>query len=502
MIERPFVQICMPLTVSETRIILIGALLAQFLGALDQTVVATALPAISADLGDVELLSWIVTSYLLASTCCMPIVGKLSDFYGRRRMLLLSVAIFTLASMLCAAAPTMLTLILARALQGVGCAGLFTLPQAIIGDTVAPRERGRWNAYTSSVWLSSSLLGPPLGGTLTAHFGWPWIFWINLPLGLIVLAIAAHTLKKLPVVRRRAEIDYASIVLLSGSTIALLCVLSLGGKRLAWSSPALLALALAAVLLGALFLYRQTHAKEPVLPLRFLRDKVIQPVLSASFILYGSYLACIVLGALYFQIGLGLPVDRVGLVIIPMMVANTAASNLAGRHIRHSGRYRAQPMIGVTIATIFFAIMAIFADRMSVLEAMLVLMVAHAGLGPIFPAGMVASQNAVEARDLGAISGAMGFSRALGGAVIVAAGSALVLGLVAASLPELGAVANLEDLVRRDLPPEARRLVAASFGGLFAALAVTTATGLLLFSRVEERTLRGAAPSPAPAASD
>src|SRR6185312_11979228 len=288
----PVCRICMPLTVSETRIILIGALLAQFLGALDQTVVATALPAISADLGDVELLSWIVTSYLLASTCCMPIVGKLSDFYGRRRMLLLSVAVFTLASMLCAAAPTMLTLILARALQGVGCAGLFTLPQAIIGDIVAPRERGRWNAYTSSVWLSSSLLGPPLGGTLTAHFGWPWIFWINLPLGLIVLAIAAHTLKKLQVVRRRAEIDYASIVLLSGSTIALLCVLSLGGKRLAWSSPALLALALAAVLLGALFLYRQTHAKEPVLPLRFLRDKVIQPVLSASFILYGSYLAC------------------------------------------------------------------------------------------------------------------------------------------------------------------------------------------------------------------
>jgi EmrB/QacA subfamily drug resistance transporter len=492
----------MQLTVSETRIILIGAMLAQFLGALDQTVVATALPAISADLGDVELLSWIVTSYLLASTCCMPIVGKLSDFYGRRRMLLLSVATFTFASILCAAAPSMLTLILARALQGVGCAGLFTLPQAIIGDTVPPRERGRWNAYTSSVWLSSSLLGPPLGGTLTAHFGWPWIFWINLPLGLIVLAIAAHTLKKLPVVRRRAEIDYGSMALLSAATIALLCVLSLGGKRLAWDSPGLLSLAAGAVLLAGLFLYRQLHAKEPILPLRFLRDRVIQPVLSASFILYGSYLTCIVLGALYFQIGLGLPVDRAGLVIIPMMAANTAASNMAGRHIRRSGRYRLQPLIGVSIAAVFFAIMAIFADRMSVLEAVLVLTVAHAGLGPMFPAGMVAVQNAVEARDLGAISGAMGFSRALGGAVVVAAGSALVLGLVAASLPELGAVANLEDLVRRDLPPEARRLVAGSFGALFAGLAVTTALGLALFSRVEERTLRGAAPASAPASAD
>ncbi len=487
----------MQLTVSETRIILTGAMLAQFLGALDQTVVATALPAISADLGDVELLSWIVTSYLLASTCCMPIMGKLSDFYGRRRMLLIAVGIFTAASLLCAAAPSMLTLIIARALQGVGCAGLFTMPQAILGDAVAPRERGHWNAYTSSVWL-----GPPLGGTLTAHFGWPWIFWINLPLGLIAFALAFHTLKKLPVQRRPAEIDYASMALLSGATIALLCVVSLGGKRLPWGSPQLLSLVFAGLLLGACFLYRQTRAKEPILPLRFLRDPVIQPALSASFILYGSYLTCIVLGALYFQIGLGLPVDRAGLVLIPMMVTNTITSNRVGKHIRRTGRYRIQPLVGVGISICFLTVMAFFADRLSVIEAMILMTLALGGLGAIFPAGMVSTQNAVEPRDLGAISGAMGFARALGGAVVVAAGSALVLGLVSAALPELGAVTNLEELVRHELTPEARRLVAACFGSLFAGLAVTSAVGLFLFSRIEERPLRGSAPAPAPAASD
>jgi EmrB/QacA subfamily drug resistance transporter len=491
----------MSLTQSEVRSIIVGAMLAQFLGALDQTVVATALPAISADLGDVELLSWIVTSYLLASTCCMPIVGKLSDFYGRRRMLLLCVAIFILGSILCAAAPTMLTLIFARALQGVGCAGLFTLPQAIIGDTVPPRERGRYAAYTSSVWLGSSLLGPPLGGTLTAYFGWPWIFWINLPLGLFVVLIASRALRKLPINRRRAEIDYASMALLSGASISLLCVLSLGGKRLAWTSPALAALGALAVLLAVLFLYRQAVAREPILPLRFLRDRAISPVLGASFIIYGSYLCLIVLGALYFQIGLGLPVDRAGLVIIPMMVCNTVASNWSGRHIRRYGRYKAPPLIAVPFTLAGLTVMALYADDMSVPVAALVLTIAHTGIGPIFPASMVAVQNAAEPRDLGAITGAIGFARALGGAVLVAAGSALVLGLIAAALPELGAIASLEDLVRHDLTPGARQVVAHAFGVLFGALAVATALGYLVFARAEERPLRGA-PSSAPATGD
>jgi MFS family permease len=416
-------------------------------------------------------------------------------------MLLISIGIFILASVLCAAAPTMLTLILARALQGVGMAGLFTLPQAIVGDTVPPRERGRYAAYTSSVWLGSSLLGPPLGGTLTAHFGWPWIFWINLPLGLLVMLIASRALRKLPITRRRAQIDYASIALLCGATTSLLCVLSLGGKRLAWSSASLLALAAAAIVLTVLFLYRQLLVREPILPLRFLRDRVIQPVLGASFIIYGTYLTLIVLGALYFQIGLGLPADQAGLIIIPMLVCNTAASNWAGRSIRRTGRYKAPPLFGLPLTVAGLVVMAFFADSMSALMAGLVLTVAHAGLGPTFPASMVAVQNAVEPRDLGAISGAIGFARALGGAVLVAASSALVLGVIAASLPELGAVANLEELVRHNLSPEGHRLVAHAFGILFAALAGTASLGFLIFARTEERTLRGT-PTSTPASAD
>jgi EmrB/QacA subfamily drug resistance transporter len=479
----------MTLAPSEVRIIVAGAMLAMFLSALDQTIVATALPPIARDLGDFALISWVITAYLLTSTCVTPIVGKLSDFYGRRRLLTICLAVFMAGSALCALASGMVALILARALQGLGGGGLITLAQAIVADVVSPRERGRYAGYFAIVWASSALLGPTLGGVVTQHYGWPWIFWINLPLGVAALLIADRALRKLPVEHRRLPIDYASIVLLSGATVALLLALSLGGRRFAWTSPEMAALAVLALALGVLFVRAQSRSGEPILPPRFLGDRVVGPSLAAIFVIYGSYLVLAVLVPVYFQIALGAPVSDAGLLMIPLLLSSTITANLAGRWTRRSGRYKRPPLVGLPVTVLALAVVALFADRLSTMAASLALMVAGFGMGPIFPCSTVAAQNAVERRDLGAVSGAIGFARALGGAIFVAAASALVLGLIAGALPEARHLASLEDLARQVLPDDARLAVARAFGIIFGAVAGGFAIGLALFARVEDRTL-------------
>ncbi|HZS82764.1 MAG TPA: MDR family MFS transporter [Stellaceae bacterium] len=480
----------MPLAPAEIRVVIIGAMLALFLSALDQTIVATALPPIARDLGDFALISWVITAYLLTSTCVTPIIGKLSDLYGRRQTLRVCLLLFMAGSALCALAPSMVALILARALQGLGGGGLITLAQTIVADVVSPRERGRYSAYFSVVWASSSVLGPTMGGVMTEAYGWPWIFWINLPLGLLALLVSDRALRKLPVGRHRAPIDYASVLILTGATVALLLVLSLGGKRLAWTAPATLALAAAALLLGALFAWLQRRSAEPILPPHFLADRVIRPVLGSSFIVYGSYLAIAVLAPIYFQVALGVRVDEAGLLMIPLMLSSTVTANVAGRWSRRSGRYKRPPLLGLPVTVATMAVIALLAQRWSAPAASIALMLAGFGLGPFFPCSTVAAQNAVERGDLGAVSGAIAFSRALGGAIAIAAASALVLGLAAHALPGGNKLASIEDLTRQALPPEARAAVAGAFGIMFGAATALLALGLAVFARVEDRMLR------------
>ena len=488
-------------TAAETRIIVIGAMLAMFLSALDQTIVATALPPIARDLGDFALISWVITAYLLTSTCVTPIVGKLSDLHGRRPLLMICLVAFMVGSALCALAPTMVALILARALQGLGGGGLITLAQTIVADVVAPRERGRYAGYFAAVWASAALLGPTLGGVVTQYYGWPWIFWINLPLGLAALLITERALRKLPAEQHRSPIDYASIALLSGATVALLLVLSLGGKRFAWTAPEMLGLAALAVVLAALFVRAQLRSAEPVLPPRFLGDAVIGPALAAIFVIYGSYLALAVLTPIYFQVALGAPVGEAGLLMIPLLLSSTVTANVAGRWTRHSGRYKRPPLVGLPVTVLALAILAVFAERLSSAAASAVLMIAGFGMGPIFPCSTLAAQNAVERRDLGAVSGAIGFARALGGAIFVAGASALLLGLIVGALPESGHLASLEDLARRVLPSDARAAIAGAFGIIFGVIAGCFAVGLAIFARIEERTLRDR-PAIAPSSAD
>jgi EmrB/QacA subfamily drug resistance transporter len=484
----------------EVRVVIWGALLAMALSALDQTIVATAMPAIARDLGDVSLLSWIVSAYLLTSTCITPIVGKLSDLYGRRRMLIGALLVFMLGSALCALSHGMVPLILSRGLQGVGGGSLITLGQAVIGDVVSPRERARYSAYFSIVFASASILGPSLGGFMTQYWGWPWIFWINVPLGLTALVVANRALRKLPVRHRRAVIDYAGIATLSCATVLLLIVVSLGGNRLPWTAPLTLALAAVSAILAAIFFWIQRRAPEPVLPPRILADRVMKPLLAATFVIIGTFLAINVLSPVYFQVALGLPASEAGLLTIPLLVSTTISSSFASRYSSRVGRYKRPTLLSLPVAIAALGVLAFTADRISAPIAAVILTIAGLGIGPAYPASSVAALNAVEPRDMGVASGSLIFARALGSAIMIAVATALVLALAAEALPN-GGRGGLEELVRATLTPGARAIVAHSFGIMFGAAAVMLAVGLGIFACVEDRLLRdkpGAA-NPAPA---
>ena len=476
-------------TPREISAVIWGALLAMSLAALDQTIIATAMPAMARDLGHVSLLSWIVSAYLLTSTCVTPIIGKLSDLYGRRRMLITALLVFMAGSVLCALSSSMIALILARALQGVGGGSLITLGQAVIGDVVTPRERARYSGYFSVVFASASVLGPTLGGFLSQYWGWPWIFWINLPLAVTALFIVDRALRKLPIQHRHLPIDYAGITALSGATVALLSVVTLGGHQMAWTAPGTAALAVTAVVLAGAFAWIQGRAADPVLPPRFMADKVMKPLLSASFVIIGTFISITVLAPIYFQVALGLPASESGVLTIPMLVSGSITSIFASRHSTKSGRYKRPPLIALPVAILALVMLALTATHLTPLAAAAIFAVIGAGVGPTYPSSSVAAPNAVGARDMGAASGALVFARALGSAIMIAVASALVLALAAEALPDGGAN-GLEGLVQTTLGAAARQTIAQAFGVMFGAAAAMLCIGLALFARVEDRELR------------
>ncbi|MBM3533980.1 MAG: MFS transporter [Alphaproteobacteria bacterium] len=480
----------MQLAEPEVRAAIAGAMTMMFLAALETTIVSTALPTIAADLGDVHLLSWVVTSYLLTSTCSTPIAGKLGDLYGRRRMLHVALAVFLVASVLCALSTTMLELALARALQGAGGGALITSAQTAVADVVAPRERGRYSVYLSIVWGASSLIGPTLGGILAQNPGWPWIFWLNLPIGVAALLYSDRALRRLPIHGRKAPLDLAGILLLAAGTLLVLLALSLGGTRFPWASTELIAGAATGAALLFVFGLRQIRISDPILPPRFFRDGVVGPTLAAIFLSFGAYLVVAVLSPIFFQVGLQIAPATVGLLMMPMMVSSTYTAWVAGRYTKTHGGYRRPPFLGLPVAAAALALLALFAERVSAFEATVLLTIFGFGIGPIFPVTMVAAQNAVERRDLGAVTGAIGFARALGAAMLIAAASALMLALIVAWVPDMTGLSSLDELVRRPLSGPARAEVAQAYGVMLWAIVGVLAASLVAFALVEARPLK------------
>ena len=326
---------------------MLGIMLAMFLGALDQTIVATALPTIGRHFANLGDLSWVVTAYLLTATAVTPLYGKLSDIHGRRAMMLIAICIFVVGSLACALAPSMTALVFARALQGAGGGGLIALAQTIIADIVSPRERGRYQGYIGAVFAASSIGGPVLGGFLTQHVDWSLIFWINLPLGLAALGMTSNVLKRVPYVPRKHKLDVIGAALMMAAAVALLLALSWGGRRFDWISAEFGALLATSTVLWGLFAWRLVVAEEPFLPIAVLANPVVRCAALAGGCSMATLVGMTIFVPLYFEVVMHMSASQSGLALIPQLGATVVFSTVTGRLMTHVVHYKRMPLIGL-----------------------------------------------------------------------------------------------------------------------------------------------------------
>jgi EmrB/QacA subfamily drug resistance transporter len=410
-----------------------GILLCIFLAAIDQTVVIPAVPAIAAELHGFDHLSWIITAYLLTSTAATPVYGKLSDTYGRRAMLLPAIALFVAASMLCGFARTPLELIGARALQGLGGGGLMAMAQAAIADVVSPRERGRYQGYMAGSWAVASIAGPVVGGWMTDQLSWRWIFWCNLPIGLLAFVLCERGLRLLPVRGLRSRIDWAGAGLLAAATTFCLMVLTWGGTAYPWLSAPVLGAALATLILLGLLVAQERRAADPLMPGRLFANAVfVRGVLVASIASSGTF-AAIFLLPLFFQLLRGASAEQAGTLIVPYLAFNVAGAYAAGQAARWLGRGRPILLAGLLLAAAGFMLLGTLSARSPQAVALAGMAVMGFGIGACMPTSLVIVQNAAERRDVGAATGTLLFLRSLGGAFGSALSGSLLAGRVASA---------------------------------------------------------------------
>jgi EmrB/QacA subfamily drug resistance transporter len=421
----------------------------MFLAALDQTIVAPALPTIARELQEFDSVSWVVTAYLLSATSATPILGKLSDLYGRRQMMMISVAVFVFGSFCCALSPSMLALICSRAIQGIGGGALISIANTIVADVVSPRERGRYQGYFASVFALASIAGPVLGGFFTEYLNWTVIFWINLPLGGLAIYISSRALARLPVKGVSHRIDYLGSVLMAGSTICLLLALTWGGHRYDWLSVPTIGLFVASVVLCAMFLRQQSTAQEPVLPLTLLMNPVIRMTSILGLMSMMIYVSASVYVPLYLEFVRHMDASSSGTVLIALMTGVVGGALITGQYMRFRGRYKWPPTIGAGCAALALAALAFGGAGHSNVACVAVLTIMGIGLGTIFPAIMVATQNAASGGNMGIATANHAFFRSLGGAIGVSLFGAIILGIIGAHLGVAGAKgAELNDVLQ------------------------------------------------------
>src|SRR5213079_1252262 len=341
-----------PLTRSEVRTILMSLMLTMFLAALDQTIVAAALPTIGGQFHDVSNLSWVITAYLLASTAVAPVFGTLSDIYGRRAMIITALSLFIAGSVLCALAPNMPVLILARGLQGLGGGGIMPIVQTVISDVISPRERGQYQAYFSGVWVAAGIGGPILGGVFAEHLHWSMIFWINVPLGLASLALLLPRMSRIPVFHRRRTVDWLGGVLLMASAVVFMLVLTWGGNRYLWLSPTIVAMIGASAALACSFVWYARKADEPFLPLPLLGGTVAPYAMAAGGFALGAITGLTVNLPLYYEVVYHLSASEAGLALIPLAAISTCGAAIAGRTMARARHYKRVAITGTLVATV------------------------------------------------------------------------------------------------------------------------------------------------------
>lgn len=442
-----------------------GIILAMLLGALDQTIVATAMPTIGRELGDEDQVSWVASIYLLTATAVTPLYGKLSDIHGRRIVLLAAIIMFTLGSIACALAPTMFILIVARAAQGMGGGGLISLAQTIIADIIAPKERGRYQIYIASVFMMASVLGPVLGGFFTEHLHWSLIFWINLPLGFAAYLMTSAALKKLPRHDRPHQLDILGAVLMVIATVSLMLALTFGGIRFAWSSAPILGLLSLSVMVWALFGLRLAKAHEPLIPVELLANQVVRMGTLSAFFGMGTYIGLTIYMPVYFETVSGLSASNSGLALIPLMIGTVGGATLSGRVMLHMENYKRLPIWGLLGAMLGVAVLVCAGKYLPLAAVELIIGLVSVGLGTLLPVTTVAIQNAVEPHQLGTATGTANFFRQLGSALLVAVFGAILLSGSGAETAE-----KLPETLTGDVAVSTFRLIfMAVFAGFFCA---------------------------------
>ncbi|HXS41989.1 MAG TPA: MFS transporter [Stellaceae bacterium] len=461
--------------------ITIGVLLPLFLGSLDQTIVGAALPAIGRSFGDLQNVPWVATAYLLTGTAVTPVVGKLSDIHGRRATMLAAIAVFLVGSILSALAPSLLVLILARAIQGFGGGSLVVVAMTILGDIAAPKDRAKYYTYFVVVFASAGALGPALGGFFAQYLGWTVIFWINLPLGLLSFLISNVQLRRLPRHERRHRLDLIGAGLVMVATASLMAAIDLGGSRFGWASAPILGLAVLSAASWMGFALRLRTAAEPLVPLGVLSNPVVIFAVLANAMGASSVMVLNLFLPMFLQLLLGLSASHSGLLLMTLMFSFNVGAGISGHVTGVVRRYKVLPMIGVFLALSATVALGFAAGRFGLVMIEVLLTVIGLGFGTVPPMATVALQNAVERAELGAATASLNFVRSLAGTICV--------GLFGAILAAKLGTGGLHDTLSAAALGE-RSALAQTFQIVFFGTSAGFALSLVALWQLEERPLR------------
>lgn len=483
---------------ASKRLVIGSLMVALLLSALDNTIVGTAMPTIAGQFNAFGLYAWVSTSYAVTSTIATLLLGKLSDLYGRRRLLLFTIALFLFASLLCGAAQSMPQLIAARALQGIGGGGIWGLTFATVGDIVPPRERGKYFGLFSSMWGIAAVLGPLVGGLIVDNVSWRWIFFVNLPLGIVAFVLLARVLR-VPPPSRRPVVDVLGGVLLTVGVAAFMLSLEQGQGR-GWTSTPIVGGFTLSVVAFILFLRQERRAPEPVLPLRLFRNPHLRTSYSLGFLIGPAMYTTGLFFGLFFQSVRFLSPTRAGLAGVPMMIGMVGGSTLSGRIISRLGRYQFLPRIGFALSGLG-GLCAIFLSRSTPYAGIaLIMFVTGLGTGVAMPTMSIVAQNSADPADLGISSAVQNFMRSAGAAVAIACLSVYFNHHVKTELDRVsGSGRSLFGLIRKPsqikaLPDETRNAIthaiASASGRVVMISALIVLVGWFLTFAIKDQPLR------------